>query len=65
MRALRGYRRNEKSPFRALTPKAVTAAVATLASRNEKSPFRALTPPYDAKSEPYLSVEMKKARSGR
>ena len=44
MRGFRGYRRNEKSPLRALTQALLTSAWDIfLLGRNEKSPLRALT----------------------
>ena len=66
MRALRGDRRNEKSPFRALTHHTKFERDVFGKGRNEKSPFRALTPMYfSAIAARLASVEMKKARSGR
>ena len=44
MRVLRGYRRNERSPFRALTHRLRQLRPVLSDGRNERSPFRALTP---------------------
>ena len=44
-RGFRGYRRNEVSPFRALTQIDDVEIESYAGSRNEVSPFRALTPP--------------------
>ena len=44
MRGFRGYRRNEESPFRALTPLSNnSSSYLQNFCRNEESPFRALT----------------------
>ena len=43
MRGFRGYRRNEESPFRALTQFSSNFIKHIERRRNEESPFRALT----------------------
>ena len=66
MRGFRGYRRNEESPFRALTPFFLpVSSQLHILSRNEESPFRALTHYEEALARGFDSVEMKRARLGR
>ena len=64
MRGLRGDRRNEKSPLRALTHEVYIAVLmSSEMGRNEKSPLRALTHfTCFFASSPVTQVEMKKAR---
>ena len=69
MRGARGYRRNERSPFRALTPLlgVLLHEISKGGRRNERSPFRALTHPLFFLRMPNfeIAVEMKEARLGR
>ena len=65
-RGSRGYRRNERSPFRALTHSARIHHRYSCLCRNERSPFRALTHQlHHWYIYRFYPVEMKEARLGR
>ena len=65
MRGFREYRRNEESPFRALTHFVSIVIMPFNHRRNEESPFRALTQVSKSSAAFLGSVEMKRARLGR
>ena len=66
MRVPKGYRRNERSPFRALKRGAKLLMSGPICGRNERSPFRALKLKVTiANTAVTTAVEMKEARSGR